>query len=107
MQQNWIKKGLLLVPDSNVEWMSSSIGPTFALSRNNRYIDIFFSARNKKNISSIGKFIFDTKLNKKTNCKKIFSVTKSNLPDQHGVSYPVIHDFNGNLYLFYVGWKKK
>ncbi|MDA7489766.1 hypothetical protein N9A46_06200 [Candidatus Pelagibacter ubique] len=106
MQQKWIKKGLLLKPDLKVEWMSKHLGPTFVLSRKNRYLDIFFSARNKKNISSIGMFTFDTKLKKKTNCKKIFSTSKSKLPDQHGVSYPVIYDFNKKSYLFYVGWKK-
>ena len=106
MQQKWLKKGLLIKKKSKVKWMSKHLGPTFLVSRKNRYLDIFFSARNKKNISSIGMFTFDTKLKKKSNCRKIFSTTKSKLPDQHGV-YPVIYNFNKKLYLFYVGWKNK
>tara|TARA_X000000368_G_C22999010_1_gene698085 strand:+ start:364 stop:1254 length:891 start_codon:yes stop_codon:yes gene_type:complete len=106
MQQNWIKKGLLLKRNQKIEWMSHHLGPTFAVSRKDRFIDIFFSARNKENISSIGKFTFDTKLKIKTKCKKIFAFSKSNLPDQHGVSYPVIYNQNNKTYLYYVGWKK-
>jgi len=106
MQQNWIKKGILLKPDKKNDWMSHHLGPTFAISRKNRFIDIYFSARNKENLSSIGKFTFDTIQRTKTKCKKIFSFSKSNLPDQHGVSYPVIYYHNNRTYLFYVGWKK-
>lgn len=106
MQQKWQKKGLLIQTSPKIEWMSSHLGPSYAILRNKRYIDIYFSSRNKKNISSIGKFTFDTKLKKKTNCKKIFSVSKSKLSDSHGVSYPTIFKFNNKIYLYYVGWKK-
>ena len=65
MQQKWQKKGLLIQTSPKIEWMSSHLGPSYAILRNKRYIDIYFSSRNKKNISSIGKFTFDTKLKKK------------------------------------------
>lgn len=106
MQQKWQKKGLLITLNPKVDWMSNHLGPTYAVSRNNRYIDIFFSSRNTKNISSIGEFTFDTKLKKKSICKKIFTAEKSKLPDQHGVSYPLILKYNRRTYLYYVGWKR-
>jgi predicted GH43/DUF377 family glycosyl hydrolase len=106
MQQYWIKKGILLKPNRKLDWMSHHLGPTYAVCRKNRYIDVYFSARNKENLSSIGKFTFDTKQKTITRCKKIFTFSKSHLPDEHGVSYPVIYNFNNKIYLFYVGWKK-
>lgn len=106
MQQKWQKKGLLIKTNPKNKWMCSYLGPSYAILRNKRYIDIYFSARNKKNISSIGKITFDTKLKKKTNCKKIFSVSESKSSDRHGVSYPTILKFKNKTYLYYVGWKK-
>ena len=106
MQQNWIKQGLLIKKNPQIKWMSNHIGPSFAISRNNRYIDIYFSSRDKHNISTIGKFSFDTKLKKSSKCKKILTVSKSRSFDKHGVSYPLIYYYRKKKYLFYVGWKK-
>lgn len=106
MQQNWVKQGLLIKKNPQIKWMSNYIGPCFAISRNNRYIDIYFSSRDKYNISTIGKFSFDTKLEKKSKFRKILTVSNSRSFDKHGVSYPLIYNYRKKKYLFYVGWKK-
>lgn len=100
---NWIDLGRILKPNKKKKWYKTHTGPSFIDQKNStkKKLIIYFSGRDKNNISHIGKFIYSLKNQKIiSQPKKILSPGKYGFFDQYGVSYPCIIE----NFMFYVGW---
>jgi predicted GH43/DUF377 family glycosyl hydrolase len=105
----WKKIGQFLEPDPTVSWMSSYAGPTFAISKNDQ-VNLYVTGRNQFNQSEIGRVTINVKTSQslpeiiKVEQEAIFKIGQIGTFDESGVSYPWIVDFEGRLYMYYVGW---
>jgi hypothetical protein len=105
----WEKKGLLLSPDSQIEWMQTSLGASFLEVDSQK---LYITGRNSKNESQIG--VADIEIDNEGNLcvsrvieRPILSIGAPGTFDESGVSYPwLVEDQSGNgdIHLFYVGW---
>ena len=102
--KTWVKKGLLIKPQESLWWMQThAMLPTIQHLEDNRY-KVFFSGRDKKNISHIG-FCFlkilDDKLVVYDFCQEpSFSPGERGCFDDNGVTPSCIVDDK----LYYIGW---
>ena len=111
MTQEWTKKGLIfdgiskIIPD--YDYVSL---PTPIFLENNK-LRIYFSSRNKNNISSI--FFLDLLLDGysyrilRVEAKPVLKPGKSGFFDDCGVTPSCVIKINGCYYLYYTGWNKQ
>ena len=96
---SWEKFGKILEPKDSINWIKSHTGSPFVTSN----LEIFFTGRDKNNISRIGKgeLILEP-VPKVVNIsdKPILSLGDEGCFDFNGTSYPYI----ANGMLFYTGW---
>jgi len=105
---NWTKLGLIQKPDSNINWMSHYVGPSFVDLVGDKLI-LYITGRDKNNISRIGtsELIQDSDGNFRVinvSQKPIFDIGMLGTFDESGVSYPWIIKHNNKIYMYYVGW---
>lgn len=103
----WNKKGLIFSVNNNSSWMSSHSALPIADHIENDLYRIYFSTRNKENISSIGFIEIDIKdpstiLNISKN--PILSPGKLGTFDEFGVMASSLVNFDNKKYLYYIGW---
>ena len=106
MKQTWVKQKKIIGKNSKISWLDH-LGPTFVEKKGENVATIFFSSRDKFNISKIGKFDYDFIKKKITKSPKLYlSVDKSKSHECLGVSYPFLTILRKRRFLFYVGWSK-
>lgn len=104
---SWKKLGVLIEPNSNVDWMSAYAGPSFVRIVDEKVL-VYVSGRDNNNISRVG--IVEVNLDNEThevvsiNQKPSLDVGHTGLFDESGASYPWIVEGNGKHYMYYVGW---
>ena len=59
MKNKWVKKGLIIKPDSNLGWNQSHCMVPTPYNLGSGFIKIFFSGRDASNRSHIGYVIYD------------------------------------------------
>lgn len=105
----WIKKGLIFKPSGNIEWMKTHASVPIADKIGDNIYRIYFSARNSKNVSSIGYIEIDI-----TNPQKIIKQSKKPVLiagklgtfDDAGVMGVSLVNCKNRKYLYYVGWNQ-
>jgi len=108
MNNNWIKKNLLIKPNKDFFWMESHVGSSFIYFHNNNEFTIYISGRNRHNQSTIGKalgkFSKDKLLIDNIENMPIFDLGEVGCFDESGVSYPWLVFENDRVLMYYVGW---
>ena len=111
MTQEWIKKGLIfdgiskIIPDYDYASL-----PTPIFLENNK-LRIYFSSRNKNNISSI--FFLDLLLDEdsykilRVEAQPVLKPGESGLFDDCGVTPSCVTKIKDSYYLYYTGWNKQ
>lgn len=104
---NWEKKGLIIAPQKNLWWMQThAMVPTLE-HLGNGLVRVYFSGRDKNNVSHIGWAIIDL------NCPNTaleFSSEPVLLPgklgcfDDNGVTPSCVVKHGERIYLYYIGW---
>lgn len=104
----WNKLGLIFVPSSAHEWMTShASNPTVEWLNDTRY-RVYFGCRDSQRRGNIASFVFD--LNKPTEIQELSSEPllgpgPVGCFDDSGVSMGCLQSLpNGDRYLYYVGW---
>ena len=105
--QNWIKLGKIFEVNKNFEWMYSHSSVPFAEFIKNNILKIYFSCRDKHNVSYIGYIIVNI-----NNPKKILTISKVPVLkkskigtfDDSGTMGCCILKKNNKKYLYYIGW---
>ena len=108
MRANWKKKGILVMPDVSIKWMSHYVGPSFIRPTSDSSFDLFLTGRDVEGVSRIG--VAKGRIEGEE--LKILSISPTplfdiGLPgcfDENGVSYPYIVDLGDRQYMYYVGW---
>jgi len=104
----WDKIGRIIKPITNIEWLATWTGASFARQiGKSSFFEIFITGRDVKNRSQIGKIIIDIKdpLNIiEIQKQPLFSFGQLGAFDENGVSYPWLFDLSGKSYMLYVGW---
>ena len=103
----WIKKGLIIEPKGQFEWMHTHAQLPFAERIGEVLYRIYFSGRDKLNRSQIGyievninephKILYITE-------KPILELGSLGCFDDNGVTPSWIVDFKGKKYMYYIGW---
>lgn len=110
MLQNWQKKGIIIRPQKSLWWMHThAMLPTLDHIKNDIF-KVYFSGRDKNNISHIGHVVIEVK--KKI---KVLSYTKEpdlspgdlGCFDDNGVTPSWMINHNRKKYLYYIGWNKR
>jgi predicted GH43/DUF377 family glycosyl hydrolase len=105
--QNWVKLGKIFEVNKNFEWMYSHSSVPFAEFIKNDILKIYFSCRDKHNVSYIGYIIVNI-----NNPKKILTISKAPILkkskigtfDDSGTMGCCILNKNNKKYLYYIGW---
>lgn len=104
---NWVKKGLIYVPDGTSNDMNSHAAIPFADVLDNDTFRIYFSSRNIKGQSL--PFYIDTDINdlsaiKKIQTEPIFSLGELGTFDDSGIMPSWITNYNSQKYMYYIAW---
>ena len=104
----WEKRGLILKPDPNVDWLAGGAGPCFARldPQNPTIAQLYVSGRDSRNRSRIGRVLFDLQKEKvvEVSNKSVLPLGTKGAFDENGTSYPYLVENHGALYMFYTGW---
>ena len=105
MQQNWCRSGLIFKPKQHNS-LATHIGPSFIKKLKKNILEIYYTHRDKNNISKISKCHFDIQNNKiiSSTIQEVLIEANYGYFDQDGVSYPSLVNYRGKAYMFYVGW---
>lgn len=103
----WEKLGKIFEPCGDIEWMYSHAAVPFIDKIDNHNFKLFFTARNKKNISYVGYIIIDEKF-------KVIDISREpvispgglGMFDEQGVTASYVINVNEKKYLYYVGWNQ-
>ena len=103
----WIKKGLIIKPRVNLDWMVSHAMFPFSESIGEDLYRIYFSGRDRLNRSLIG--YVEVNINEP---EKILYITKKPVLglgalgcfDDNGVTPSWVVDYDDKKYLYYIGW---
>lgn len=110
MKQNWEKKGLIIKPQKNLWWMQThAMLPTVDHIKDDIF-KVYFSGRDKHNISHIGHVVVRIK-----DGIKVVSYTEDpdlspgelGCFDDNGVTPSWVINHGNKKYLYYIGWNKK
>jgi len=104
----WIKKGIIFVPDNNELFMKSHAAIPFADKIENDILRIYFSSRNDKGQSM--PFYIDAKMNGQflkvlhIEKKPIFNLGSLGSFDDNGIMPSCVVNYMNMKYLYYIGW---
>lgn len=106
---NWEKKGLIFIPDKDINWMVAYAALPVAYHLDGDIYRIYFAGRNDRDQSSIGYFEMDI-----TNPTEVINVSKEPVLsygdtgyfDSDGVYPSSILRMGDKLYMYYIGWVK-
>lgn len=108
----WHKLGQIFSPDKNFDWMwSHAANPVpYILNEEKGIVRVFFTCRNKNNISHIGytdiDFFNDFKILNLSD-KAVISPGEPGLFDDSGTAMGYLIQKENKFYLFYLGWNLK
>jgi hypothetical protein len=105
----WIKKGLIIRPSENLDWMVTHAMLPFAERVGGDHYRIYFSGRDRLNRSLIGYVEVD--INDPHNIlyiteKPVLGLGALGCFDDNGVTPSWIVDYKGRKYLYYIGWNQ-
>jgi hypothetical protein len=107
---NWTKLGLLLSPDSKIEWLAGGSGPCCAIANPHdaSIVDLYISGRDSQNRSRLGLARFSLKSETIVDiCETpILTLGTRGAFDENGTSYPSVVRDGCQLFLYYTGWIK-
>jgi hypothetical protein len=105
MKFHWETPKLIVEPDSEIEWMSTSAGAAAAM-MNSDEIQVYMTGRDLKGRSNVGLIRLS-----KESCEVIeikgtpeLSLGEPGSFDQNGISYPCLLELENRTYLYYTGW---
>lgn len=103
----WVKRGPILAPDRQREWMATYTGPSFAVPRvKDGVVDVYVTGRDSQNRSRIGMITLDPQHADRPPAigGVVFDLGALGAFDENGVSYPWIVDAGSVQHMYYVGW---
>ncbi len=107
-QIQWHKHGCILQPSTQINWLATHAGSSFALQVDDSALfDIYITGRDQQNRSLIGRVRID--INNPTTILEISSQPVLSLGDpgsfdENGTSYPAIVAHQQQVYMYYTGW---
>lgn len=105
----WNKKGLIFSADSQLEWMKTHAQLPVSEMISSDTVRVYYAGRNSSSVSSIGFAEFDInngfKLKRVTE-KPILKPGSIGTFDEHGVFPASIVNYNGQKWMYYIGWNK-
>jgi predicted GH43/DUF377 family glycosyl hydrolase len=105
MMIHWDTPRLLIEPNTEIEWMSTSAGAA-AVSKDSNELKIYLTGRDFQGRSNIGVIRVDEETFEILDIdeKPIFELGAPGAFDQNGISYPCLLSFQDKEYLYYTGW---
>lgn len=107
---SWSKTGNIFNVDGRHDWAQSHAQcPVVDQSSGSKW-QIYFSSRDSKNRSRIGRFLFDPNLGQACDDsahEQVLDVGDIGCFDDAGVMPSCILDWNGKKYLYYIGWSER
>lgn len=103
----WEKLGLIIKPNSKIQWMSKWTGASFAIkSKQKEIFDIYVTGRNNQNKSLIGIIKYNIKNLEVVDIDEnpILDLGERGTFDENGTSYPWLIENKGELLMYYTGW---
>jgi hypothetical protein len=104
----WRKLGLVITPRPELWWMQThAMLPTVA--REDPYVRVYFSGRDRENRSHIGYAILDVARSGQIvefSREPVLTVGALGCFDDNGVTPSWVVDHGGRRYLYYIGWNK-
>lgn len=103
----WQKLGNIFNPDNNYPWMATHAANPFAEEIKEGIYKIYFTCRDKQNVSHIAYLVIDIKDPFKIldlSDRPILSPGQLGLFDDSGVAMGYLIKINGKRYLYYLGW---
>ncbi len=103
----WSKKGVILPPQPEVNWLSDYAGPTFVVSRGES-VRLYVTGRDCNNQSRVG--IVDGVLNDghfkllDVRQEPVLDLGPIGMFDESGSSYPWLVEHGEETFMYYVGW---
>ena len=104
---SWEKLGLIIKPNSKIQWMSKWTGASFAIKSTQKDVfDIYVTGRDDQNRSLIGIIKYNIKSLKVINIDNhpILNLGEKGTFDENGTSYPWLVKDNNKLLMYYTGW---
>ncbi len=102
---NWIKLGKIFLPNKKINWMQSHAAVPFLDEDFKKNYILYFTSRNKKNQSYIGRLFLDKKFNIiKVDHKPVLSPGGLGTFDEYGVTASYMINVKKKKLLYYVGW---
>ncbi|MBY0358796.1 MAG: hypothetical protein K2W82_12400 [Candidatus Obscuribacterales bacterium] len=103
----WAKLGLILKPESQVDWLATFTGPSFAFCQGGETeISIYVTGRDSRNRSRIGLIRFDMEklAVREIMPEPVLGLGEKGTFDENGTGYPWLVQDNDKLFMYYVGW---
>jgi hypothetical protein len=105
---NWIRRGVILTPNHNIEWLNSWAGASCALIENetNGKIFIYVTGRDTKGRGRIGLVEFNIIKNKicKIYRRSVLKLGEIGSFDENGTTYPCVLKEKGVYKMYFTGW---
>ena len=106
-QYNWKKEGLILRPNPKIWWLQSHAMIPVPYMIEPNICKVYFSGRDKNNVSHIGYFIVDLE-----NPNKIIELSQDPVLspgdrgcfDDNGVTPSSVIKIGGDIFMYYIGW---
>ena len=111
MLNNWKSLGLLIKTPKKFNWLKSHMWVPVADNIDDKYVNVYFSSRNKQNFSSTGVFKFDPEnifKKIKINHKPVIELGNLGLfDDSAAIACTLVNYKKKNIYIMSVGCKVK
>ncbi|MBT5400382.1 hypothetical protein HOL24_07565 [bacterium] len=107
IKYNWKKIGLIFKPDKKLWWLQSHAMIPTPYMMDSNLCKVYFSGRDKNNISHIGYFVIDLEDPNKIldlSQKPVLSPGDRGCFDDNGVTPSCIMKRDGNIFMYYIGW---
>ena len=107
---NWIKKGLIIKPEGNLDWMITHAAVPVANRIGEDLYRVYFAGRDKLNRSLIGYAEIDIRQPENIltiSEKPALELGELGCFDDNGVTPSWLVDYQGKKYLYYIGWNKR
>ena len=106
----WTKKGLLIGPNPEIEWLAGGSGPCCATINPfaSSTVDLYISGRDSKNRSRIGlaRFSLESESIIEIRYSPVLSIGAQGAFDENGTSYPSVVIDGARRLMYYTGWIK-